>query len=538
MASTAGRILMLLKGDWNYTTQYYMLDKVNHNNFSWVCKKDCIDIEPSDENVEYWQKDGSVVSMATTEIVGVVKPDGETITIDEDGTLHGASQVPDGVTYIDFDSTTETGELIPINADLLDGHEAEYFATAEELEQLNLGYMEIAETALDTLPQDNNVSNFQTYIASVNPIAPASGGSYFMGSVGYTVIGMSYGDYQHGYQMFISGGVIANEKPVIKMRRLYNGVWGAVIDITNYLPLTGGTLTGVPYFGNKKKFISWHDNDLLMGVYDSEGDTANSTRLQVGNATGFNLANALILSRIVNGAETKYPVIHTGNMADHVLPISGGGTVSSNNDTPITLKSNTSKNVYQRFVNSDGTGWYFGFDEKGARIVGHGYLLHTGNMASYVLPLSGGTVANVGFSPIVIKRTNLNANQAGLQFYLGDSLLGSIAVKTDGTFCFYDASEKSYTVLHTGNKPTGTYTGNGDATARRIAIGGIGDVVVLTSVNGSAIVTVGGTTINSPSGGVSRLSSDEIKAFNGYLNLATTNSIVNGNGVEVTYRVL
>lgn len=84
------------------------------------------------------------------------------------------------------------------------------------------------------------------------------------------------------------------------------------------------------------------------------------------------------------------------------LPLSGG-TVSADNDTPITLKSNTSKAVYQRYVNSEGVGKFLGFNQDGdAEIVGKGELLHT------------------------------------------------------------------------GNKPTGTYTGNGDATQRDIATGGIG----------------------------------------------------------------
>ena len=52
---TAGRILIILKGDWNSDTQYEMLDLVKHNGTSWLAKKESIGIEPSNENAEYWQ---------------------------------------------------------------------------------------------------------------------------------------------------------------------------------------------------------------------------------------------------------------------------------------------------------------------------------------------------------------------------------------------------------------------------------------------------------------------------------------------------
>ena len=45
-----------------------------------------------------------------------------------------------------------------------------------------------------------------------------------------------------------------------------------------------------------------------------------------------------------------------------------------------------------------------------------------------------------------------------------------------------------YNILHTGNKPTGTYTGNGSATERTIETGGIGSVVAIWSTNSLAII--------------------------------------------------
>lgn len=53
--ASAGRILIMPKGDWNAETEYEMLDLVNHNGTSWLAKKESVGIEPTIENSEYWQ---------------------------------------------------------------------------------------------------------------------------------------------------------------------------------------------------------------------------------------------------------------------------------------------------------------------------------------------------------------------------------------------------------------------------------------------------------------------------------------------------
>jgi hypothetical protein len=52
--ASAGRILILPKGEWNSETEYEMLDLVSHNGTSWLAKKDVVGIEPSEANSEYW----------------------------------------------------------------------------------------------------------------------------------------------------------------------------------------------------------------------------------------------------------------------------------------------------------------------------------------------------------------------------------------------------------------------------------------------------------------------------------------------------
>ena len=52
--ASAGRILIMPKGNWNADTSYEMLDLVGHNGKVWLAKKDVVGIEPSINNEEHW----------------------------------------------------------------------------------------------------------------------------------------------------------------------------------------------------------------------------------------------------------------------------------------------------------------------------------------------------------------------------------------------------------------------------------------------------------------------------------------------------
>lgn len=51
--ASAGRILLMPKGNYSASVTYVMLDMVRYNNALWVCKKQCIGIPPAEG--EYWQ---------------------------------------------------------------------------------------------------------------------------------------------------------------------------------------------------------------------------------------------------------------------------------------------------------------------------------------------------------------------------------------------------------------------------------------------------------------------------------------------------
>lgn len=52
--ASAGRILIMPKGNYNAETEYEMLDLVSLNGKTWLAKKNVVGIEPSDANSEYW----------------------------------------------------------------------------------------------------------------------------------------------------------------------------------------------------------------------------------------------------------------------------------------------------------------------------------------------------------------------------------------------------------------------------------------------------------------------------------------------------
>lgn len=54
--ASAGRILIMPKGDYDSSTTYEMLDLVKHNGTSWLAKKTVVGIEPNETNAEYWHK--------------------------------------------------------------------------------------------------------------------------------------------------------------------------------------------------------------------------------------------------------------------------------------------------------------------------------------------------------------------------------------------------------------------------------------------------------------------------------------------------
>lgn len=104
-----------------------------------------------------------------------------------------------------------------------------------------------------------------------------------------------------------------------------------------------------------------------------------------------------------------------------------------------------------------------------------------------------------------------------------------------------DGTVTSYSIFGEHNKPSGTYTGTG--VARTINTGGIGNMVVIYSSKGSALVTPYGGMYapNAQESTVLSLSSGMIRCNNGVITVGSespAHNMYNASGVTYTYQVL
>ena len=125
--ASAGRILIIPKGDYNAETEYEMLDLVKHNGTSWLAKKTCKGIEPSEANAEYWHKfvdlDWDADSIGAIKRSGYQYYDGNVDELKVAGTYHvvtpndkvtGTLPMPDGYWYTINVFADGTGSVVQI----------------------------------------------------------------------------------------------------------------------------------------------------------------------------------------------------------------------------------------------------------------------------------------------------------------------------------------------------------------------------------------------------------------------------------------
>ena len=103
MGASAGRVLLIPKGDWNAETTYTNLDWVRHNGAAWVCKNTCTNVEPTEENSDNWQ---------------MMSRDGTEITVDAEISDQSENPVQNKVIkkYVD-DHSTDVADMTGATAD-------------------------------------------------------------------------------------------------------------------------------------------------------------------------------------------------------------------------------------------------------------------------------------------------------------------------------------------------------------------------------------------------------------------------------------
>ena len=103
MGASAGRVLLIPKGDWNAETTYTCLDWVRHNGAAWVCKNTCTNVEPTEENSDNWQ---------------IIARDGTEIAVDAEISDHSENPVQNKVIkkYVD-DHSADVSDMTGATAD-------------------------------------------------------------------------------------------------------------------------------------------------------------------------------------------------------------------------------------------------------------------------------------------------------------------------------------------------------------------------------------------------------------------------------------
>ena len=101
---------------------------------------------------------------------------------------------------------------------------------------------------------------------------------------------------------------------------------------------------------------------------------------------------------------------------------------------------------------------------------------------------------------------------------------------------------KYYNIFGEHNKPSGSYTGNGSSTTRTINIGGVGNILYISSPYGFGFVTADGGFFVQASydttAYVVSYSSSYIKFVDGVLTIESSSSYINSSSYTYTYRVL
>lgn len=107
----AGRILIIAQGEWSNLTNYEQLDLVTKGDIAYLARRASVGVDPStDTQMTYWQPFGSAAKIATTEVAGLVMPDGTTITVDAAGLIKANVGI-ENITDVDITNVADGSVL-------------------------------------------------------------------------------------------------------------------------------------------------------------------------------------------------------------------------------------------------------------------------------------------------------------------------------------------------------------------------------------------------------------------------------------------
>lgn len=324
-------------------------------------------------------------------------------------------------------------------------------------------------------------------------------------------------------------------------------------DASEYFTTDGGTINGNVNIGSandgaQKRFNLINSKRRILLEVDTDG------KAYLSDYTN----NKEIISSTADGTNT-FNGTATGN-----LPLDGGGTVKGGY-VPLTLEDVLSQGAYIGFKGTSGDLGFFGFGTKDAPsvIMSDGAtsreLLHSGNVGNYALPknapqLNDGEslyhkpVAS-GTNAVGSMFKNKNGDvSGGVVAFCNNGLIDNINIAVGTTSPWasqnglnigqYEIHWRNNMMLHTGNKPTGTYTGNGSADNRTVAVNGLGDVAIITNNTNYAIAIVTHSGYIAKKSDGTLVGGSDTYLGGGNLTIRTSSEIFNASGVTYTYKSL
>lgn len=291
--------------------------------------------------------------------------------------------------------------------------------------------------------------------------------------------------------------------------------------------------------------LVFYDNASYVAIQPSTGvEPTNESywMLMVQSAGGADLEAIIDGTQQVGNAKKL-----DGHGAEYFFPKSGGAingnlTVNTTEDTYRTINLKNATRALEFALYSGGAFRLYDGTNNKAIITSTADGTTTFNgTASGNLPLDGGTIKSTSNVPVVFNTTNSNPNV--LRFQRNGANLGHIGfVGVDEPTFINGAGDKVKYLLHTGNKPTGTYTGNGDATQRTINTGGVGNWIAITNNSNASEVFIsvnGGFGKKHDGTNASTVGLVNSCGFsNGNLQFWTDDYSINASGVTYTYQVL
>ena len=193
-------------------------------------------------------------------------------------------------------------------------------------------------------------------------------------------------------------------------------------------------------------------------------------------------------------------------------------------------------------------------------------ILHSGNYDDYAVPKHGGTISGVltldskddynnlhlktvdGYIRSIlagsdrlrleVKKTTDDSNRRLLDLF--SDINGTLLKQAFRMTEFVNGVGTEYNIFGQHNKPNGSYTGNGSATSRNISIGGIGQVLHITSpvIGCHLLVSYSGAIVCLSNGNVVGLSYDNCSFSGGVLRISSNNAYINSNGSAYHYQLL